>query len=66
MSSTAETSGAVMHEDINTSGMSLVYFWASNVDEMRMYQVNDNGSWIQQGIANEAQGFYITGTVSVQ
>ena len=57
-----ETTGSVMHEDINTAGMTLVYFWASNINEMRMYYLQDNAGWIQQSIANEAQEFYITGT----
>jgi len=56
------TTGSVMHEDINTSGMTLVYYWPENTDEMRMYYLSDNAGWIQQSISNEAQEFYITGT----
>ena len=66
MSSNAETSGAVMHNNLNTGGMTLVYFWASNTNEMRMYQVNDDAAWVQQSITGEAMDFYISGTVAVQ
>ena len=58
----SETTGSVMHNQYNFSYTTLVYFMASNVNELRLYSLGDNVGWIQASIGNEAMHFYITGS----
>jgi len=58
----SETTGSVMHNQYNFSYTTLVYFMASNVNELRLYSLGDDVGWIQASISNEAMNFYITGS----
>ena len=64
--SNGQCSGAVMHNHLNTGGMDLVWYWTNATNMLRMYYCSDNAGWVQQPIYNEAQDYYISGTVMVQ